>query len=136
MSNTATALLKEILVELKRITPPPPTDVPINISQTQVTIATSVKPTDPDIIASAGQPGYDIISVFNEKKKLSNKIWVINDGPGVLFAIASSNGERWCGESEILIHETRSFTQAFEIRIRSPDGTTKYRVSEYEPAHV
>lgn len=135
MTKTAD-LLKDILTELQRLTPPPPTDVPINIGQTQVTAATPVKPSDPDVIASAGQPGYDVISVFNEKKKLSNKIWVINDGPGVLFAIASSNGERWTGESEILVKETRALTQIYELRVRSPDATTKYRVTEYEPAHV
>lgn len=135
MTKTAD-LLKDILTELQRLTPPPPTDVPINIGQTQVTAATPVKPSDPDVIVSAGQPGYDVISVFNEKKKLSNKIWVVNDGPGILFAIASSNGERWTGESEILVKETRAFTQVYELRVRSPDATTKYRVTEYEPAHV
>ncbi len=135
MTKTAD-LLKDILTELQRLTPPPPTDVPINIGQTQVTAATPVKPSDPDVIASAGQPGYDVISVFNEKKKLSNKIWVMNDGPGILFAMASSNGERWTGESEILVKETRAFTQVYELRVRSPDAATKYRATEYEPAHI
>lgn len=131
-------LLKNILCELLRLTPPPPTDIPIQIAQTQVTIATPIRPHDANVIANAvaGQVGYNIISVFIEKKKLSNRIWVINDGPGTLFVISSSDGERFTGEGDILVHETRAFTHCFELRVRSPDALTKWRASEFEPGFL
>lgn len=133
-----TILINNILSELGRLTPPPPTDVPIQITQTQVTIATPTRPHDANVIANAaaGQVGYDIINVFNEKKKLSNRIWLINDGPGTLFVISSSNGERFTGEGDLLPHEFRGFTQVFELRIRSPDGLTRWRATEFEPGSV
>ncbi len=131
-------LLLDILDKIKLLTPPNPEDIVINRAQATVSIATPIRPGNPDILAdaAAGQPGYDIIPVFNDKTKISTKIWVINDGPGVLFAIASSDGSRFCGESEIMDKETRAFTQVYEIRVRSPNDATKYRVTEYEPGHV
>lgn len=138
VSRIHVELLINLLSELLRLTPPPPTDIPIQIAQTQVTVATPTKPDSPDAIADAasGLPGYDIISVFNEKKKLSNRIWVINDSPGTLFVISSSDGERFTGEGDILVHEWRAFTQCFELRVRSPDVLTKWRASEFEPGSV
>ncbi len=132
------SLLKSILVEVLRLTPPLSSDIPIQIVQTQVTIATPVRPDHPDVVANAaaGLPGYDIISVWNEKKKLSNKIWLVNDGPGTLFAISSSDGQCFTGEGDIMIHEFRAFTQVFELRVRSPDGLTRWRATEFEPGSV
>jgi len=131
-------LLKHILCELLRLTPPSPADIPIQIAQTLVTIATPIKPDSPDAIANAvsGLTGYDIISIFNEKKKLSNRVWLINDGPGTLFVISSSDGERFTGEGDLLVHETRAFTHCFELRVRSPDPLTKWRASEFEPGYL
>lgn len=131
-------LLKNLLSELLRLTPPPPTDIPIQITQTPVTIATPTKPDSPDAIANAvsGLTGYDIISIFNEKKKLSNRVWLINDGPGTLFVISSSDGERFTGEGDLMVRETRAFTHCFELRVRSPDALTKWRASEFEPGHL
>ncbi len=133
-----TILINNILSELSRLTPPPTTDVPIQISQTQVTIATPVRPHDANVIANAaaGQVGYDIISAFNEKKKLSNRIWLICDGPGTLFVISSSDGKSFTGEGDLLPHEFRAFTQVYELRVRSPDGLTKWRATEFEPGSV
>lgn len=133
-----TDFLKSIFEELLTLTPPPPTDIPIQITQTLVTVATPLRPEDPDVIANAvaGTPGYDIISVFDEKKKLSNRIWVINDGPGTLFVISSSDGERFTGEGDLMVHETRAFTHCFELRVRSPDALTKWRASEFEPGFL
>jgi hypothetical protein len=110
-------------------------DIPIQIAQTAVTIATPIRPLDPDTIANAaaGMPGYDIISIFNEKEKISEKIWLVNDGPGTLFALCSADGELFTGEGDILIHEYRAFVAVYELRVRSPDATTKYRLSEFEP---
>lgn len=131
-------LLKNILNELRSLTPPPSSDIPLQITQTLVTIATTVRPQDADVIANiaAGQPGYDVISVFNEKKKLANKIWLINDGPGTLFVIASGDGERFTGEGDLLKNESRAFTQVFELRVRSPNALTQWRLSEFEPGFM
>lgn len=135
MNSTKTPKLKDIL---SMLVPPFPEDIVINRAQTTVSISTPTKPQDPDVIANAaaGQAGYDTISVFYEKKKLSNKVWVINDGPGTLFAVATADGQKWSGESEIFPKEFRAFTTVYELRVRSPDASTKYRVMEYEPGHV
>lgn len=117
-----------------------PDDALINIAQTSVTIATSTKPQDPDVIANAtavpAQTGYDRIIIYNEVHRLSNKIWVINDGPDTLFAVATADAIKWSGESDILPGESRGFFNAYELRVRSPTATTKYRVTEYEPDPV
>lgn len=131
-------VLKNILSELSRLTPPPALDIPFNVSQTTVTVATPVKPQDPNVIANAaaGTPGYDIIHVYTVKKKLSNKIFLINDGPGTLFAVCSPDGQNFTGEGDILVHEFRAFTQVWGLWVRSPDGTTKFRITEYEPGSL
>ena len=114
----------------------------INYPRATVTIATPLKPSDPDVLATGVVPGgYDRIVVFHELNRLSPKCWIINDGDGaagtpILYAISTSDGIKWSGESEILTHETRCFLNVYELRVRSPGATTVYRVTEYEPGAV
>lgn len=112
----------------------------INYPQATVTVATAVRPTDPDVLAVGGAAGYDRISIFHELNRLSPKCWVINDGAEqaapILYAIATSDGIKWSGESEILDHEFRAFFNVHEIRVRSPSNATRYRTTEYEPGAV
>lgn len=112
----------------------------INYPQTTVTVATAVRPVDPDVLAVGGAAGYDRIVIFHELNRLSPKCWVINDGTEqaapILYAIATSDGIKWSGESEILDHEFRAFFNVHEIRVRSPLATTRYRTTEYEPGAV
>lgn len=112
----------------------PPDDALINAARTTVTIATPTRPGNPDMLATAVLPGYDRVFVYLDGQRISRKIWLINDGPGTLFAIASYNLVKWSGESEILVGETRAFFNVFELRVRSPDVSTRYRLTEYEPA--
>lgn len=113
----------------------PPHDALINQPRRTLTIATPTRPDSPNIIADAanGITGYDRVLVFFDGQRISSKVWLVNDGPGTLFAIASYNLIKWSGESEILLGETRAFTGIYELRVRSPDATTRYRVTEYEP---
>lgn len=104
----------------------------INYPQTTVTVATATKPADPDVLTVGGAAGYDRIVIFHELHRLSPKCWVKNDGPGILYAVATSDGIKWSGESEIMLNEFRAFFNVYEIRVRSPDATTRYRTSEYE----
>jgi len=112
----------------------------INYPQTTVTVATPVRPADPDVLAAGGAAGYDRIIIFHELNRLSPKCWVINDGveqaAPILYAISTSDGIKWSGESEILSHEFRAFFNVHEIRVRSPSATTRYRTSEYEPGFL
>ena len=112
----------------------------INYPQTTVTVATPVRPADPDVLAVGGAAGYDRIIIFHELNRLSPKCWVINDGAEqaapILYAVATSDGMKWSGESEILNHEFRAFFNVHEIRVRSPNAATRYRTSEYEPGFL
>jgi hypothetical protein len=132
---TQVTVLQDILHVLRRSEPA--TGLPINIGQTQITIATINRPVDANVIANAaaGQPGYDIISVFNSVHRVAN-VFLINDGPGTLFFVMSPDGQNWTGESEILIHEFRFITAAWQINIRSPNAATNYRVSEFLPGFL
>jgi len=112
----------------------------LNYPQAAITAATAVRPVDPDVLAVAGAAGYDRIVVYHELNRLSPKCWVINDGGeqagSILYAVATSNGIKWSGESEILEHESRAFSNVYEIRVRSPDITLNYRTTEYEPGYL
>jgi len=129
------AQVAEIIANVKRIShyASPPEDALIAYPATTVTVATPIKPGNPDIIAAGGAAGYDRVQIFFNGQRISDKVWVINDGPASLFVIASYNLIKWGGEDEILPGEWRAFTTIYELRVRSPDGTTKYRVTEYEP---
>ncbi len=112
----------------------------LNIAQTPISIATATKPQDPDVIANAaiGQTGYDAITVYDDLRRLAPVVYVMNDGTGgagTLFAVSTSDGITWSGESEILIHEFRAFYNVHEIRVRSP-AIVLYRVSEYMPGFL
>ncbi len=125
--------LRGILNELRRISPPE--GVLINRPQATVSIATPARPDSPDILAvpASGITGYDSIPIYTELKRLANRLWVVNDGDtGTLFAISTPDGIHWTGESEIFTNEFRLFTGVWELRLRSPNATLKYRVSEFE----
>jgi len=122
--------LPDLLHELQKITPP--SGVLISRPQSQISIATPIRPHDPDSISLPGSPGYDIISVFNDVERLAPRVWLTNDGPGTLFAICSPDGIKWTGECDIFPNEFRIFTGVWELRVRSPDANCKYRVSEFE----
>lgn len=110
-----------------------PEDALIAYPSMTVTIATPVKPGNPEIIATAGAAGYDRVFIFFNGQRVSDKVWLINDGPGSLFVIASYNLTKWSGEDEIKPGEFRAFTSVYELRLRSPTAGTTYRVTEYEP---
>lgn len=133
---TALTVLKDILSVLRRSEPA--LGVPINIAQMQISTATALKPLDADVIANAaaGQTGYDIIAVYNSVKRLSNAVFLINDGPGILYFLMTPDGRNWSGEAEILKNEFKCITGCWEIRVRSPDASTKFRTSEFLPGSV
>lgn len=133
-------LMQNILEDLKIINRKFPYF--INYPQAAVTVATPLRPSDPDVLSTGVAPGgYDRIVVFHELNRLSPKCWVMNDGDGaqgtpILYAISTSDGIKWSGESEILTHEFRAFFNVYEIRVRSPNAATRYRTSEYEPGFL
>jgi hypothetical protein len=132
---TQVTVLQDILHVLRRSEPA--TGLPINIGQTQITIATINRPVDANVIANAaaGQPGYDQIEVFNSVHRTGN-VYLINDGPGTLFFVMTPDAQDWTGESEIFKNEYKFITGAWQINVRSPDLTTKYRVSEFCPGFL
>lgn len=131
MTKDILAWLRGILTELRRISSPE--GILINRAQTTVTVGTPTRP-DVDQIANAatGTPGYDTVPVFDDVHRLANRLWIVCDGPGTLFAIVSPNGTDWCGEGEIFPNEFRVFTGVWELRVRSPNAACAYRVSEFE----
>ena len=125
----------DALQSLRRISrySAPPEDALIAYPATTVTAATPIKPSDPDVLAVGGAAGYDPVLIFYNGQRISDKVWVINDGPGSLFVIASHNLIIWSGEDEIKPGEFRAFTSVYELRVRSPTAGTAYRITEYEP---
>lgn len=112
----------------------------LNYPQKAITIATPTKPQDPEVLANSatGQTGYDRVVVFHELNRISPVCWVMNDGlsgAGTLYAVSTSDGIKWSGESEILVREFRAFFNVHEIRVRSP-ALVNYRVSEYMPGYL
>jgi hypothetical protein len=90
---------KIIAEALERLAPPPAAHYPlIQRVQTTVSAATATRPDSPDAISVGGSAGYDVIPVYTEKKRLSQAIWVLNDGPGTLYVIVSADGKSWTGE--------------------------------------
>lgn len=129
------AQVAEIITSVRRVSHyvAPPEDALIAYPSTTVTVATPVKPGNPDIIATGGAAGYDRVLIFFNGQRISDKVWVICDGPGSLFVLASYDLIKWSGEDEIKPGEARAFTTAYELRVRSPISTTTYRLTEYEP---
>jgi hypothetical protein len=128
-------LLEGILRLVKKLTTPD--DVLVNYPQTTITIATPTRPDSPDILANNTAvpplPGYDPISIYYDRHRIANSIWLTNDGGDTLYAISSHNGINWSGESEVFPGESREFTDVFELRVRSPRACTMYRVTQYKP---
>ena len=132
------AQVVEIITLIKRISHYsfPPEDALIAYPSTAVTVATPIKPGNPDVLAAGGATGYDRVQIFFNGQRISDKVWVVNDGPGSLFVIASYNLIKWSGEDEIKPGESRAFTTAYELRVRSPIAATSYRITEYEPSDL
>lgn len=136
MSDELKEILKEIRELRREITRAFP--LYLNYPQTAISVATATKPADPSVIAKGGAAGYDSVLVFEQMHRLSPKCWLINDGlegVGTLYAVSTSDGISWSGESEILVHEARAFLNVHELRVRSPT-LLSYRVTEYEPVFL
>ena len=127
--------VSEIIRNVSRVShyAAPPEDALIAYPSTAVTVATPAKPGNPDIIATGGAAGYDRVLIFFNGQRISDKVWLINDGPGSLFVLTSYDLVKWSGEDEVKPGEFRAFTTAYELRVRSPLASTTYRLTEYEP---
>ncbi len=135
-----TALIKSVIPKivgsLERIAGSrPPVEALMGISDTPISIATPIEPTDPDVIANSSLriTGYDRVSIVDQVHRLSPEVWVVNDGPGMLYVICSPDLIKWNGENQINPGEAWAFYNVRELRLRSPVAGTQYRLSEYKP---
>lgn len=117
---------------------------PINLSkmntgQLLITMNTPNKPLFDDIAdIDKDIPGYDRIRVFDICERISPRLTLINDGPDNIYAIlcrdghVKSKGDESWSESEALIYprEKWTFSDIYELRVRSPTQGNKYRVTE------
>ena len=91
---------------------------------------------DADTIYSSGSPlipGYTQVLVHDIMRRNSNRLSIINDGPGALYVRASDDGNKFSQiEIALLFGEARTFFNVYELRIRSPDATNQFRATEYD----
>jgi len=93
--------------------------------------------------AITSQPDYDNIDVTNggyqreriyeRLDRLAPTLYVVNLGPGALYAVTSHNGTDFSvNESVIYEGGIKAFYNVYEVRLRSPIANTKYVATEYD----
>lgn len=58
-------------------------------------------------------------------------LYVVNDGPGNLYVLSSTEGIAWGGESLVRPAERFAFHNVYALGLRTDVDNTKYRASEY-----
>jgi len=78
-------------------------------------------------------PGYTQIRIHDTMQRNSSRLHVINDGPDTLFVRTSNNG-RVFSEVEIalLFGEARTFSDVYELRVRSTNVANQFRATEHD----
>lgn len=93
------------------------------------TIATAA-PDDPHDFDS---PVYQRERIFVDLQRITDKILITNEGPGILYIIVSHGGEvEFSQETPIFAGDTKWYYNVYELRTRSPIAGLTYRVTEYD----
>lgn len=81
--------------------------------------------------------GYTRVAIKDVLNRLSQEIYLINQGPGTIYARKSNDGKNFSTtEIPIFAGEKATFNDLYELRIRSDISGTQYRVTEYETVLV
>lgn len=101
------------------------------INQT-VTYATPTQPISRDVFATASSAGYDRIQVHKNINRNADEFQVINEGPGSLFLLYTTDYQNWT-QNEIKLNEGKStiLNNVYELRVRAPRATCTYTATEY-----
>lgn len=76
--------------------------------------------------------GYVRVGIYDTLERISPVLYLINNGPGIIYARMSKNGQEFSFESPINEGEVKTYYNVYEIRLRSPTANTNYIVTEYE----
>ena len=88
--------------------------------------------TIPDI-DNVSSTGYTRIAVWDVLERLSQNLYLINQGAGTIFVRKSNDGKTFsASEIPVFAGEKGTFNDVYELRIRSDITSTRYRVTEYE----
>lgn len=115
--------------EVTKLKPPkPPKGVYYNSGIKTITTATAAsldQPTPPDV----NYPNKE--KIFDTLRRTAN-IRVLNEGPGDLYLLTTSDGATWnTNEIKVEIAERVIIEDAYEIALRADVANTKYRAVEY-----
>lgn len=81
--------------------------------------------------------GYTRVAIKDVLNRLSQEIYLINQGPGTIYARKSNDGKTFSTtEIPIFAGEKATFNDLYELRIRTDLAGTSYRVTEYETALI
>lgn len=95
--------------------------------------AVPIMPSEDDVSIT----GYTRIAVKDVLNRLSQELYIINQGPGTIFLRKSNDGKTFTAiEVPIFAGEKGTFNDVYELRIRSDITGTRYRVTEYETTLV
>lgn len=105
---------------------------PYNLSSSTI-VATPTQPSSREVLATISQPGYERVQIRKDIGRNGRKVYIVNDGPGTLYAIATKESFNWTSE-EILIEDGRHIVlyNVYEVRVRSIISGCAYTVTEYD----
>lgn len=96
--------------------------------QTFANVVTTV-PAEDDVSIT----GYTRVAIKDVLNRLSQEIYLMNQGPGTIYARKSNDGKTFSAtEIPIFAGEKGTFNDLYELRIRSDIALTRYRITEYE----
>ncbi len=100
--------------------------------QTLVTAVITV-PTEDDVSIT----GYTRVAIWDVLGRLSQTLFIINQGPGTIYVRKSNDGKTFSAiEIPIFAGEKGTFNDLYEMRIRTEIAGTQYRVTEYESSLI
>lgn len=109
----------------------PRKDIQYYINQA-VTYATPTAPISREVFATASSAGYDRIQVKKDINRNADELQVINEGPGSLYLVYTTDYQNWT-QNEIKLDEGKNtiLNNVYELRVRAPRATCTYTATEY-----
>ena len=109
----------------------PRKDIQYYINQT-VTYAPPTQPISREVFATASSAGYDRIQVRKDISRNADEFQVINEGPGSLYLLYTTDYQNWT-QNEIKLDEGKNtiLNNVYELRVRAPRATCTYTATEY-----
>ncbi len=109
----------------------PRKDIQYYVNQT-ITYATLTQPISREVFATASSAGYDRIQVKKDINRNADKLQVINEGPGSLYLLYTTDYQNWT-QNEIKLDEGKYtiLNNVYELRVRALRATCTYTATEY-----